>query len=537
MLFASSSKHEVRFEDSTEVKDIIGDTTLVQDTPEKTNQSTSLIATAERSEPIVTRKELWSYYLYCNGDNIVGPMVYTPTLFLNLATAAGYDPVAGPGSSCRSSTNSGQCVLPWMGGTKPVSSIFLIANGIGFAIMTVIFTTIGPVADYGTYGRWILLSLTVICWAAQYACMALTSPASWKLALGLYILSFVSCGGTLAFLISVFPTLARNTARCRSLRERHENGQISVEEYEREESLEKNRISNATMMHTYIGYAATYLLTLALLLAPKTANDPKVDNYTIVLCNSYWVLLGIWWFIFQQPRPGPPLPKGQNCLTLGWKQIWVALKTYKHLPHTFMYIFAFFFLSDGFNTTITLVSICQNDQVNFSFLENTYLGLAQAFPSIFSILVFWYVQRHWKISTKKMFLVTVVVTVLVPLWGMVGIWTNKFGFRNVWEYWAYNVLTGVFQAPYYAYSQTMMAELSPPGFEYMFFGLFNLSYRVSSAVGPYVVQAIIDKTHNNWQGFPFLFAICTASLLVIWFGVDVEKGRRDAVKWAAAQRG
>lgn len=56
-------------------------------------------------------------------------------------------------------------------------------------------------------------------------------------------------------------------------------------------------------------------------------------------------------------------------------------------------------------------------------------------------------------------------------------------------------------------------------------------------VGPYVIQAIIDKTNDNWQGFPFLFAICTTASLVIWFGVDIVKGRRDAVRWAAAQRG
>lgn len=51
-------------------------------------------------------------------------------------------------------------------------------------------------------------------------------------------------------------------------------------------------------------------------------------------------------------------------------------------------------------------------------------------------------------------------------------------------------------------------------------------------VGPNVVQAIIDKTGNNWQGFPFLFALCCAASVVIWFGVDVEKGRRDAIGWA-----
>lgn len=83
----------------------------------------------------------------------------------------------------------------------------------------------------------------------------------------------------------------------------------------------------------------------------------------------------------------------------------------------------------------------------------------------------------------------------------------------------------------------MMAELTPPGFDNMFFGLFGLSNRASSMIGPNVIQAIIDDTGNNWKGFPFLFAICAAASIVIWFGVDVKKGRRDAVDWAERNRG
>ncbi|CAK5263396.1 unnamed protein product, partial [Mycena citricolor] len=101
---------------------------------------------------------------------------------------------------------------------------------------------------------------------------------------------------------------------------------------------------------------------------------------------------------------------------------------------------------------------------------------------------------------------------------------------------AYNVVFGLFQAPYYAFSQTMMAELTPPGFDNMFFGLFGLSNRASSMIGPNVIQAIIDSSGNNWMGFPFLFALCACASLVIWFAVDVEKGRRDAVAWAESIR-
>lgn len=55
-------------------------------------------------------------------------------------------------------------------------------------------------------------------------------------------------------------------------------------------------------------------------------------------------------------------------------------------------------------------------------------------------------------------------------------------------------------------------------------------------IGPNVIQAIIDRSGNNWMGFPFLFALCSCASLVIWFGIDVTKGRRDALAWAEEVR-
>jgi MFS-type transporter involved in bile tolerance (Atg22 family) len=70
-----------------------------------------------------------------------------------------------------------------------------------------------------------------------------------------------------------------------------------------------------------------------------------------------------------------------------------------------------------------------------------------------------------------------------------------------------------------------------------FFSLYGLSNTASSMIGPNVIQAIINKSGNNRDGFPFLFLLCTCASLVIWFAVDVPKGRRAAVRWAAEQRG
>ena len=63
------------------------------------------------------------------------------TLFQSWATAAGFDPIAGPGSSCIAQNASGQCVVPWgtSGSTKSVSSVVLVANGVSFAVWRLIF--------------------------------------------------------------------------------------------------------------------------------------------------------------------------------------------------------------------------------------------------------------------------------------------------------------------------------------------------------------------------------------------------------------
>ena len=55
-------------------------------------------------------------------------------------------------------------------------------------------------------------------------------------------------------------------------------------------------------------------------------------------------------------------------------------------------------------------------------------------------------------------------------------------------------------------------------------------------IGPNVIQVIIDRSGNNWKGFPFLFVLCVTASIVIWFFVDVEQGRRDAVNWATSVR-
>lgn len=166
------------------------------------------------------------------------------------------------------------------------------------------------------------------------------------------------------FYAAAFPRLARHTPT--SLRSIHSNPSLSKPQLDLILSLEANRISNLSTLHSNLGYLFISLLNLSLLI--PLAGHPHLDTYTIVFVsflllifnnhspdsqsigiqtNSYWVALGIWWFIFQEHRPGPPLPPKSSYLTIGWINLIKAIRQSKTLPITFLYLISFFFLADG----------------------------------------------------------------------------------------------------------------------------------------------------------------------------------------------
>ena len=127
------------------------------------------------------------------------------------------------------------------------------------------------------------------------------------------------------------------------------------------------------------------------------------------------------------------------------------------------------------------------------------------------------------LSTKTMFNAVMLGIILLDGWGMIGIWTQKFGFHNEWEFWLYQVFYGLFVCPWYSYSQIMISEVTPRGKEFLFFSLFSIMGKTSAFIGPIVSSAIIDASpsQNNSLPFYFLFGLSIVSMLLLAIFVDL----------------
>ncbi|KAI9463268.1 MFS general substrate transporter [Lactarius psammicola] len=484
-----------------------------------------------------SRRELWCFYLYYVGNNGLSSFNFGPSQFQNLLYLAGYDPSHPPFSApCGRDT---ECVLPYLGRVRNVNSIVLLTNGISFAIQAVLLLTIGGWADYGTWRPNITIFFTLLAVGVSFAWLGVEDPSQWRTGVALYVLGLISYQGALTFWTAAFPGLARNLPEVQLSAEEAKRGLKLWDDHSHLESLARNRVSNISFAISSAGEIIILAIMVGILKALDA--DASVENNTralsvlIAFSGGVWLLCAIPWFIFEKRRPGLALPPETSFVTIGFKQAYVALRECLRLKQTFLYLIFYFLMGDVLNTTITVIGTLQNSIVSYSTLQLTLLLLVGIVTQGLGIYTFWLVQKKFKISTKMMLIFNIFWILVLTAWGLAGLCTNKIGFKHVWEIWLYQVFGGLMVCPWYAYSQTMISEVSPPPQMFLFFALFSVVGKTSAFIGPFVSEAIISASRGN-ENMPFTFLLGLGLFSTIFlFMVDVKKSRIECEEFVAAE--
>ncbi|KAI0067287.1 MFS general substrate transporter [Artomyces pyxidatus] len=499
------------------------------------NKSTK--ETGALNEWTTTRRELWCFYLYYVGNNGLSGFNFGPSQFQNLLYLAGYDPSQPPFSApCGSDTG---CVLPYLGRVRDINSIVLLTNGISFAIQAVLLLMIGAWADYGRWRPNITIFFTLVAVGVSFAWLGVEDPSQWRAGVALYILGLITYQGSLTFWTAAFPGLARNLPDVQESADDAREGKKPPEAHTQYESLARNRVSNISFAVCSAGEVLILAIMVGILKGLKSdesvENNTKAFSVLIAFSGGVWLLCAIPWFIFEKRRPGLALPPGTSLVTIGFKQTYIALRECMRLKQTFLYLIFYFLMGDVLNTTVTVIGTLQNSIVSYSTLQLTLLLLVGLVTQALGIYAFWFVQKIFKISTKTMLIFNVFWILILTIWGLIGVHTDKFGFKHVWEIWLYQVFYGLMVCPWYAYSQTMISEVSPLPQMFLFFALFSVIGKTSAFIGPFVSEAIITASGNNDNmPFAFLFGLGTFSTIFL-FMVNMEKSRVECDEFIVAE--
>ncbi|KAI8639576.1 autophagy-related protein 22-like protein [Parasitella parasitica] len=500
-------------------------------------------------QPPTTKWELWSYYLYYNGNNGYTIYSFMPLILQYLAYRGGYNPETPNIRGCDMLDTSKPCNVAWGNSPNgiPVSSMLLYVQAIAFSIQFLLFTSFGSLADYGQWNRYILLGATIIGCVFQGLPIVLINDdgTHWNVMMAFMIIGLISYGTSLVFYAAAFPNLSDNLPIV--LRAKMNQ---NIPEAERQQVAEqwRNQVSAVSTTFSNIGFliVSGVLSGVAFLswegkydfpegVSHTLGNAPIYNYISTLACACFWAVNAVpYFFLTPRGRKGPSLPPNTSYLTFGWKSIVVALKEARKLRYLFMYIFAYFIFSDAVSTIGQIQTIIQGELTAFSAQQNAIFGFITAVTSIIGCLFFLWLNRRFKIRTKTSLLMIVVLTGVVPVWGCFGIHFDNFGIKTNWELWVLNVWSGLFTAPIWAWQQTMLAELVPKGKENLFFGLFGVVNKASSWIGPVVIGAITQSTANIWMGWPFVLGLFILATIIICF-IDVDKAKLELVEYEKAE--
>ncbi|KAG7571295.1 hypothetical protein FFLO_00807 [Filobasidium floriforme] len=504
----------------------------VPEISDRTSDKAALFAnpiplTGERKT--TTRREIWAWYAYYCGNSGLGPFNFAISAWQNLLYQAGWDP-AFPARSVP--CGDGGCVINAFGSTRTINSTVLITNGLSFAIQAALFLVIGSFADYGRWRPYITIVFTILTWAVSFAWLGVQSPEKWQIGTGLYIVGLIGYQFSLTFWTAAFPGLARDLPELKESEEKLKTGETDQKSHDELDMLARNRLSNVSFFVCSAGELVILAVLAGILVGIHADRDTESNTRAFSIVCAYsagvWMLVGIPWFFIEQHRPGAQLPPGTSYITIPFKQIYHAFRLCLRLKQTFIYLLAFFLLSDTLNTIV--IATLQNEIVSYNTQTLNYLLIDGIAAQALGIGAFWVVQRRFKIKTKTMLMFNAFWTLVLAAWGCVGITQTKLGFHNVWEVWAYQAFYGVFVCPWYALSQTMISEVVPRGKEFLFFALFSIIGKTSSFVGPFVSSAIIDDSGNTNMPFVFLLGLGIVAVIILYF-VDVEKSRVECRKY------
>jgi UMF1 family MFS transporter len=124
------------------------------------------------------------------------------------------------------------------------------------------------------------------------------------------------------------------------------------------------------------------------------------------------------------------------------------------------------------------------------------------------------------IKTKNAIVVSLVI------WSGIVIYAYKF-LHSVAEAWVLAAAIAIVLGGSQALSRSLFSRMIPVGKEAAFFGLYEVSERGTSWMGPLLFSIVISRTGSYRQALVSLIVFFVVGLLVLWF-TDTDRGIREA---------
>jgi len=284
-----------------------------------------------------------------------------------------------------------------------------------------------------------------------------------------------------------------------------------------------DKVSSRGFAYGYLGGAL--LLALNLLLVLKAESWGFSTGLAVRLS---FLSAGIWWggfalitFLLLKSRPkSKRLPPDRSYLSAGFIEIFATFRELKRLPITLRYLLGYLVYNDGIQTVIFAASAFLEQELfpggNPIFLLEIFLMVQ--FVAVVGALLF--ERLAYIIKTKNAIIVSLVI------WAALVIYAYRF-LHTVTEAWILAAVIAIVLGGSQALSRSLFSRMIPAGKEASFFGIYEVSERGTSWMGPLLFNIVIARTGSYRQALLSLILFFVVGLVVLWF-TDTDRGIHEA---------
>jgi len=281
----------------------------------------------------------------------------------------------------------------------------------------------------------------------------------------------------------------------------------------------QDRVSSLGFAYGYVGGGLLLALNLALF---------QLLADTAVAVRFSLASAGVWWLLFTWLYPKRRLvvrdtavapPPTASLFTHALSQFLHTLRTMaRHTPRTLQFLIAYLIYNDGIMTVNTVAAIFAASELGMG--PEQLVGVILMIQFMAALGALFFNKVAGRIGAKW--------TVIITLLGWTGVLLYAYGWLKTPEQvWGWAAAEALVLGSSQALSRSLFAKMVPTGQESAYFGLYEISERGTSWMGPLIFGLAVQLTGSARAALLPLTAFFVVGAIILLF-TNVRQAILDA---------
>jgi UMF1 family MFS transporter len=255
------------------------------------------------------------------------------------------------------------------------------------------------------------------------------------------------------------------------------------------------------------GLAALVCMTF---MVPNVAGGKSI----LLLAGAAYGIFALPCLIVLKDSPNEGATRGA-AIGEGFSRLILTFREIRSLKHIFIFLIAYFFVSDAISTVIVFFSSYTVFTLHFTIKQNIFLLMliqlsAAAGAAACGVL-----------ANRMGIMRTIIITIVIWILALLGIIT----FEGISVFYTLSVCAGLVLGGTQATARSYMAIEAPEGKKAEFFGFMTFSTKIAAIFGPMLYGIVSDRTNNPRIALLSLEALFILGLAFMFMVPRVDRGR------------